>query len=318
VGPVPDTQNLLRAARAELQRVRLATRTAPLTLHAVDGQGHSDFVGDIKAALADGSIAPWFQPIVDAHTGAVTAFEALVRWVHPARGNIPPAEFLAHAEIAGFGQRLTHLVMERSIRFVRDMMSHDPDHVPAVHINVWPSDLRRPRFVDALRQQLAIHGVPGDRVVLEITESDIILLDDMLHTSLRRISAMGVHLAIDDFGTGYSSLSHLVELPVDHLKIDRSFIAGITTSPKQDPLVCAVISIATGLDLSVVAEGVETAEQVARLREMGCGQLQGYFVSAALPQHEALTFTTDLARFREVDSLASVKPALVGAASEPV
>ncbi len=293
VGPAADAENLLRAARGELQRARIRARTAPMSLGEHDPESHTSMVEQLRTAFTDGSLGPWFQPIVDARTGAVTAFEALVRWEHPTKGLIPPAEFLPHVEVAGLAHRLTQVVLVSSVRFVRDMMLQGRDHVPAVHINVWPSDIRRTKFVDALRRELAVTGVPGNYIVLEITESDVILLDDTLATNLRRIGDLGVQLAIDDFGTGYSSLSHLLELPVGHLKIDRGFIREFATSHKHQALVKGIISIAEGLGLGTVAEGVEAAEEVERLRELGCRQLQGYFISAALPAREALLFETD-------------------------
>jgi len=180
----------------------------------------------------------------------------------------------------------------RSVQFVQTMSQQGRDRVPVVHVNVSPSDLRRTQFIDDLRRELSAAGVPGDRIVLEITENDVILLDDTLAANLRRISDLGVHLAIDDFGTGYSSLSHLLELPIGHLKIDRRFIREFTTSPQQQALVRGVISIADGLGLSTVAEGVETIEQIEQLRRLGCNHLQGYFVSPALPADQAARFET--------------------------
>ncbi|MGB8861493.1 MAG: EAL domain-containing protein, partial [Ilumatobacteraceae bacterium] len=137
----------------------------------------------------------------------------------------------------------------------------------------------------------------------------VILLDDMLADNLRRIGELGVKLAIDDFGTGYSSLSHLMELPVSHLKIDRAFIREFTTSRQHRTLVKGVISIAEGLGLGTVAEGVETAEDVDQLRQMGCRQLQGYAISAALPVAEALVFETDASRFHRQHELFAESPA---------
>ncbi|MGB8859611.1 MAG: EAL domain-containing protein, partial [Ilumatobacteraceae bacterium] len=166
IGPAADADNMLRAVRTELQRVRASGRAAPISLSGLDPVSHMEMVEQLRIGLADGSVGPWFQPIVDARSGIVTAFEALVRWAHPEKGLIAPIEFLPHAEVAGLAPKLTEIVMAASVRFVRDMMRQRRDHVPAVHVNVWPGDLRRSQFVDALRRQLATHGVPGRYIVL--------------------------------------------------------------------------------------------------------------------------------------------------------
>jgi EAL domain-containing protein (putative c-di-GMP-specific phosphodiesterase class I) len=136
-----------------------------------------------------------------------------------------------------------------------------------------------------------------------VTESVLLTEVEMASGLIEALSARGFRLAIDDFGTGYSSLSHLLELPVGHLKIDRGFIREFATSHKHQALVRGIISIAEGLGLGTVAEGVESAEEVERLRELGCRQLQGYFISAALPAREALTFETDAATFERQGEL---------------
>jgi EAL domain-containing protein (putative c-di-GMP-specific phosphodiesterase class I) len=191
--------------------------------------------------------------------------------------------------MAGMNTELLEVVTSRSMAFLRDLAAAGSDNC-VVHINVTPSDLRQLGTADLLLGTLFDYGIEPQRLVVEVTESDILEFDERVRATLLQLDASGAHLAVDDFGTGFSSLSHLLDLPTDHLKIDRRFVADLTTDADARMLVAGIIGLAGGLNLQTVAEGVETEEHASELTALGCTQLQGYLIAPALPPAQAVAF----------------------------
>jgi diguanylate cyclase (GGDEF)-like protein/PAS domain S-box-containing protein len=237
---------------------------------------------ELRWAIANDELLLHYQPIMDLATGRVSSAEALVRWQHPERGLVPPAEFVPLAEATDLVLPLGRWVLQTACRAAAAWpRAAGADGVP-VSVNVSGRQLQRPGFVEDVAEALRASGLPARRLVLEVTES--VLLAD-LDTALKRLEALralGVRVALDDFGTGYSSLAYLQRLPVDVLKIDRTFTADVTAGGKRAALARAVVTLADTLGLRTVAEGVETDEQDAELRTLGCDYGQGYLYARPL------------------------------------
>lgn len=240
-------------------------------------------LGDLRRALDAGDVELHYQPKVS-FDGQVSGLEALVRWVHPDRGRVPPDEFIAIAESSGLMPHLTEYVLETALGQVAQWRAQGLE-VP-VAVNVSPRDVHTPGFAGAVAGRLARHGVPAAALQLEITEH--VLLEDPQRAAdtLAGLAAHGVKMSLDDFGTGYSSLVHLRKLPVSELKIDRSFVARLAVDAEDAEIVRCTVDLAHSLGLVVVAEGVEDDETWERLRDLGCDAVQGWLVSAAMPPQE--------------------------------
>ncbi|ALO11187.1 Putative phosphodiesterase [Streptomyces venezuelae] len=241
-------------------------------------------LGDLRRALDAGEVELHYQPKVR-FDGQVAGLEALVRWVHPERGKVPPDEFIAIAESSGLMPHLTEYVLETALAQVARWRTQGLN-VP-VAVNVSPRDVHTPGFAGAVAARLARHGVPAGALQLEITEH--VLLEDPQRAAdtLNGLTGHGVKMSLDDFGTGYSSLVHLRRLPVSELKIDRSFVARLAVDTEDAEIVRCTLDLAHSLGLLVVAEGVEDDETWERLRDLGCDAVQGWLVAAAMPPAEA-------------------------------
>ncbi|MFJ6570777.1 putative bifunctional diguanylate cyclase/phosphodiesterase [Streptomyces sp. NPDC091292] len=241
-------------------------------------------LGDLRRALDAGDVHLHYQPKVR-FDGEVAGLEALVRWVHPERGNVPPDEFIAIAESSGLMPHLTEYVLESALGQVARWRAQGL-FVP-VAVNVSPRDVHTPGFAGSVAARLARHGVPAGALQLEITEH--VLLEDPQRAAdtLAGLTGHGVKMSLDDFGTGYSSLVHLRRLPVSELKIDRSFVARLAVDNEDAEIVRCTVDLAHSLGLLVVAEGVEDDETWERLRDLGCDAVQGWLVAAAMPVPEA-------------------------------
>ncbi|MER5439618.1 EAL domain-containing protein [Streptomyces sp. NPDC002790] len=240
-------------------------------------------LGDLRRALDAGEVELHYQPKVR-FDGHVAGLEALVRWVHPERGKVPPDEFIAIAESSGLMPHLTEYVLETALGQVARWRAQGL-YVP-VAVNVSPRDVHTPGFAGAVAARLARHGVPAGSLQLEITEH--VLLEDPQRAAdtLAGLTGHGVKMSLDDFGTGYSSLVHLRRLPVSELKIDRSFVARLAVDTEDAEIVRCTVDLAHSLGLLVVAEGVEDDETWERLRDLGCDAVQGWLVAAAMPPDE--------------------------------
>jgi EAL domain-containing protein (putative c-di-GMP-specific phosphodiesterase class I) len=218
----------------------------------------------------------------------VAGFEALLRWPHAEWGMVQPDQFIALAEETGHIIPLGAWVLERAMTDLARWQQRAPDHPPVyVSVNVSARQLRDPGFVEGVRRRLTESGLPPSCLVLELTESGLLRPDHRLRADLEELQGMGVRLAIDDFGTGYSSLSYLRELPIDLLKIDKSFVDGIAMSTQRLALVEVIIRIAKTLGLTLIAEGIESEVQRDMLVSMGCRYGQGYLLATPMPADEA-------------------------------
>ena len=231
---------------------------------------------ELRLGLAGNQIRAWFQPIVSAVHGCVVGFEALARWHHPERGVLAPDLFVPLAEQVGLLRDLDAAVLRDACRQVMGWSTARSGLVPRLSVNVSANSFADPQLNERIGSVLKQSGFPAGQLFLEITETT--LMEDLPSAcaNIRAVSSMGIRLAIDDFGTGYSSLSYLKRFPVGILKVDRSFVDGLGKGAEDDVIVETVIKMACSLGLEVVAEGVETLEQVSLLRAYGCHYLQGY------------------------------------------
>ena len=235
---------------------------------------------DLRQALAKGELLLHYQPIMGIASGRMEGFEALVRWDHPDRGLVPPGSFIPLAEETGLILPLGRYVISEACRQLRAWQLEYPEAAElSVSVNVSCRQFVKDGLVEHVAGVLAETGLDPDCLKLEITES--VLMHDAQHTAreLGRLKALGVKIAIDDFGTGYSSLSYLRQLPIDQLKIDRSFISGQDNNGEGQEIVKSIIALARGLGLTVIAEGVEREEQLERLRLADCDKAQGFMFS---------------------------------------
>jgi diguanylate cyclase (GGDEF)-like protein len=237
---------------------------------------------DLRTALNEGQFVLFYQPKMDLASGKIAGAEALVRWMHPDRGMVPPDVFISVAEKNGLICDLTDWVMEEACRQVRAWMDAGVEPV-SVAVNVSALDLRRPDFTDRVAATLVSAGISPKYLEIEVTESTMMHDVDQVIGTLRRLRALGVSISIDDFGTGYSSLSYLKKFPVQRLKIDRSFVIDMTDNVNSHAIPQLIIDLARNLGVSVLAEGVETEEQRDILSSMGCHEAQGYLYSAPVP-----------------------------------
>jgi EAL domain-containing protein (putative c-di-GMP-specific phosphodiesterase class I) len=235
---------------------------------------------ELEEAMADGSIDVVFQPIIDARTSDIVSVETLVRWSHPRYGAIPPDDFIHLAEQIGRIGPLTDHVLDRSLARCRRWL--DDGIALSVAVNLSARCLTEPDLVERVGRALQRHGVPGELLTLELTEGSVV--DDSVRSStvLADLHALGLRLSMDDFGTGYSSLSQLRQLPIDEVKIDKSFVLGMSTSQGESFIARSIIELAHNLGLRVVAEGVEDEVTRKLLADMGCDKLQGFLVSRPL------------------------------------
>ena len=244
----------------------------------------------------------YYQPVIDLATRAVSGVEALVRWNHPTLGVIPPLDFLPLAEESGLIIPLGRWVLHEAVRQLVEWQDDDPIFRSlTMNVNVSARQLEDPQFISDVEDVLTGFELDPARLILEMTES-ILMREDVLHV-LQELKALGTTLAIDDFGTGYSSLGYLQQFPVDVLKIDRSFVSGITDRVRQAALTEAVIRLGTSLDLQTVAEGVELEEQVSQLLALGCSYAQGFHFAKPLSAANCHTLIVEM-----TTSAAAVRP----------
>jgi diguanylate cyclase (GGDEF)-like protein/PAS domain S-box-containing protein len=232
---------------------------------------------DLRRALSGGELRLNYQPIYSLATGAVHEVEALLRWAHPKRGLVSPAEFIPVAEETGLIVPIGQWVLEQACQQARDWDAERPDRAPlGISVNLSARQFQHPELVADIRSVLERTGLLPRRLTLEITETAVMQDADAAVATLQALTSLGVHIAIDDFGTGYSSLSYLKRFPVDTLKIDRSFVQGLGQDEQNVAIVRSVIALASALMLGVVGEGIETHAEEAQLRALGCEQGQGY------------------------------------------
>ena len=250
-------------------------------------------VGDLRRAMDDGELAVVYQPKVDLLSGAVGGAEALVRWEHPSRGLVLPASFVGHAEHTGLIRPLTMHVLEAALAQVGDWRRAGLHLKVAVNLSV--RNLLDRALPDDVAGLLRKWDVPATALELELTESTIMADPDRARTILEALHDLGVGLSIDDFGTGWSSLGNLRKLPVDEIKIDRSFVAGMADDGHDATIVRSTIDLARNLGLRVVAEGVESDPVRRRLAALGCDLGQGYLFSRPMSGEALVAWSADRA-----------------------
>ncbi len=241
-------------------------------------------IGDLRRAIAQGALALHYQPKIEVATGRVRGVEALVRWPHPRQGLIPPDGFIPLAEETGLIAPLTRWVLEEALQQCHNWWRHGLELSMAVNLSVW--NLHDPALPDTIAGLLETYHVPPAALCLELTESAIMADMERAVDVLTRLRALGVRLAVDDFGTGYSSLAYLKRLPVDELKIDKSFVQRLAEDATDVTVVTSVVGLGHGLGLHVVAEGVENGATLELLARLGCDTAQGYHLSRPLPPDE--------------------------------
>ena len=255
---------------------------------------------DLRRAIDRGELVLHYQPKADLRTGEIHGVEALVRWQHPERGMIPPDEFIPSAQKTGVIGPLTMFVLDEALRQCRTWSLQGLELCVAVNLST--RNLLDLHLPEAVGELLARWEVPAGLLELEITESTILADPVRAMQILSRLDEMGVRLSIDDFGTGYSSLAYLKRLPVDELKIDKSFILGMDESENDEVIVRSTIDLGRNLGLRVVAEGVESPQAWSRLAQLGCNVAQGYFLSRPVPAQELTQWLTDRAGRRRLRS----------------
>jgi EAL domain-containing protein (putative c-di-GMP-specific phosphodiesterase class I) len=246
-------------------------------------QQQLSLLGEIRRAVEHNELRVFYQPKISMDSSAEVSVEALLRWQHPTRGFIPPSEFIPFAEHTGYIKVLTRWVLDESIR--QCGIWREQGLSLRVAVNISTRDLMTRELPEMVSQLLAKHNSPAGMLCLEITESGF--MEDPAHALriLQQLHDIGVQLSIDDYGTGYASLSYIAKLPVDELKIDRSFVMLMTQDDTTSMIVRSTIELGHSLGLKVVAEGVEDEASFRFLRELGCDQAQGYFMSRPLPPH---------------------------------
>jgi diguanylate cyclase (GGDEF)-like protein len=283
-----NSEDLVRAADAAMYKVKHA------------GRNHSAFYSDeltaqarqrvllegrLRQALKANQLTCYYQPQVDIHSGKLTGAEVLLRWQDEELGFISPAVFIPLAESCGLIHQLGFWVLQQSCRQYSQWLAQGYKPL-SLAVNVSAHQFGKEQLLDELQQILTETQMPAKYLELEVTESALMLDEDKVVIVMQQIKTLGVRLAIDDFGTGYSSLSYLKRLPLDVLKIDRRFIEHIPHANDDKQITSAIIALAHNMNFKVLAEGVETAEQLAFLQQQGCDYYQGYYFSKPLPAAE--------------------------------
>jgi EAL domain-containing protein (putative c-di-GMP-specific phosphodiesterase class I) len=238
--------------------------------------------GSLRKAIDNGELVVFYQPKVSLTSGRIVGAEALVRWLHPRMGQVAPGEFIPLAEETGLIIPLGEFVLTSVCNQLRDWLAAGID-APRVAVNISARQFRQEDLAATVRKRIVDAGIDGSMIELELTESMVMHDADGAIGTLRELKSLGVSLALDDFGTGYSSLTYLKRFPIDTLKIDRSFIRDINNNKDDAAIANAVVAMAHSLNLNVVAEGVETLEQLELLRHHLCDEIQGYYFSHPLP-----------------------------------
>ena len=279
-------EDMLRDADIAMYRAKAAGKACHVVF---DAQLHTEVAdrlrleADLRSALTEGQLHVHYQPLFNLASGDMHGFEALVRWNHPTLGNVSPATFLPIAEETGLIIELSDMMLSRACRQLHLWQQRDKSFRNLkMHVNVSSNDLAHSGLAERVERALRESGIAPNCLTLELTENILMARVEGAMGTLEGLRRIGVGLAIDDFGTGYSSLSYLSSLPIDSLKIDRSFVAAMHEGSKNSEIVRAIVSLGATLGKSIVAEGIETQSQFAQLRELGCENGQGFHLSRPL------------------------------------
>ena len=278
---------MLRSADAAMYRAKAAGRNNYCfysTTMLARSLERLDVENDLRSAIQRDELRVVYQPKVDLATWSIVGVEALLRWQHPTRGWIPPAEFIPVAEETGLILDLGEFVLAKACAQLTEWRARNIDI--SIAINVSSQQFRFGEFATHVLQTIRQAGVPPQNLEIEITESLLMRNVDENIEALRLLHDAGIRLSVDDFGTGYSSLSYLKDFPLHALKIDRSFVRDLHNSRDDAAICAAILAMARELGLKVIAEGVETEEQLEFLRRHGCDEIQGFIFSKPLPPEE--------------------------------
>ena len=283
-GDGDESEKLLKSADMALSRAKNDSRgTFSFFEAGMDARAQSrrKIEIDLRDAIQNDALRPYYQPLIDLATGRITGFEALVRWPHPERGMISPAEFIPVAEETGLINALGGLMLRRACMDAALW----PDDV-RVAVNLSPLQFRVGNLLSVVMDALKQSGLPAKRLELEITETLLLEKSSQVLATLHALRALGVRISMDDFGTGYSSLSYLRSFPFDKIKIDQSFVRDLGANRDAQAIVRSIISLGIGLGVTITAEGVETEAELSCLRAEGCHEGQGFLFSRARPNAE--------------------------------
>jgi diguanylate cyclase (GGDEF)-like protein len=281
-----DPEDVVRDAGTALHRARAQSQPRYEVFHGSMREGavaRLRMETDLHRALRRGEMSLRYQPIVDLASRRLTGFEALLRWTHPTRGALAPADFIPIAEETGLIDPLGLWVLREACRQGREWLDRFREAAVPISVNVSPHQLSAPDFVERVGDVLTETGYPGRFLTLEITETALASTAAVAASRLERLRALGVRVSMDDFGAGHSGLGLLHAVPIDTLKIDRSFVASIGVVAAGEAMVRTVVSLARGLGLDVVAEGVEGLDQLELLLGLSCGFAQGNLFSQPIP-----------------------------------
>jgi EAL domain-containing protein (putative c-di-GMP-specific phosphodiesterase class I) len=238
---------------------------------------------DLQAAVEHGEFVLQYQPVIELESGKITGVEALIRWIHPQRGMVPPMEFIPLAEETGLIVTIGRWVLREACAYAKDLQQQYPMDPPFhMAVNLSARQLQRPEIVDEVREILLETGLEPSSLVLEITESVMMSNMELSIERLGELKGLGVLLAVDDFGTGYSSLNYIQHFPVDILKVDKSFVDAMNSDVRKSALTATILKLAQDLDLKPVAEGIERPDQLERLLELHCDLGQGFLFAKPL------------------------------------
>jgi PAS domain S-box-containing protein/diguanylate cyclase (GGDEF)-like protein len=287
-------EDFLRAADTAMHYAKLQGRDSTVVFEKAMQQSALELLQletDLQQAIKSQQLYLSYQPIVSLKTGSIAGFEALIRWQHPTRGIVLPTEFIPLVEETGLIVSITEWVLETASRQLSLWQKEFFNQSSlSMSVNLPGIQFTQPNLIELIDRLLLKFGLKGENFKIEITESMLVDNTKQVIVILEKLKARNIQLSIDDFGTGYSCFSYLHSLPIDNLKIDRSFINQITGNRKKLGIVRAIVTLARDLGLNVIAEGVETAEQLNILRELGCDYAQGYFFSKPLDTKEVDNF----------------------------
>ncbi len=251
-----------------------------------------EIASEIGAAISGGQLALFYQPVVHLGTATIVGAEGLVRWLHPKRGILTPADFIPIAEVSGHIVDIGHWAIKVAVAQLRDWSLAFQNRSFQLHVNISPAELRSPGMATFVSDVLREHDVEPHRLAIEISETGM-MTDDLLGLdALTTLKELGLGIEIDDFGTGYSSISYLRQLPIDTVKVDQSLIRNLGTDTRQVAFVAAILRLIESAGLRAVVEGIETAGQLARLLEIGCHYGQGYYFSPPVAREQMTQLLT--------------------------
>ena len=287
-----DPEELFRNAQFAVKQAKLAGRPQVYEpKQATEARRRFSIETELRRALDKEQLKLFYQPLIDLKSGEVAGFEALARWTHEDRGEISPSEFIPVAEESGLILQLGRWAMDRAAQTLAAWDKETGETLPLyVGVNLSAIQVARDNIAEMVEQALKSSGLTGDRMTLELTESSIVQDPARATRVFEALKALDATVAMDDFGTGYSSLAYLQRLPIDVLKIDKSFVSGMMVDPDAVAIVRAVLSLAEALGMSTTAEGIETVELATTLATLGCASGQGYYFAKPLEAEAALEY----------------------------